>query len=245
MAKYRSTRRLNEAGKKKAPVLSPRDFKRLLYVAGQTRNPERNQLVVWLLFGAAFRITETAVIEIKDVLWKSGEIRNQVIIPGKYCKNGKAGHVFFYHKKLLAALDKYLNLRVEKRLLVVDSTDYRGLRKDSKVILSDYGKPYSLKRKLRKKTDGTMAESWACDTLQAAVTRWGRDAGIVGFTTHSGRRTFATRLSRRGANEDLLSALLRHTDTAQTYEYVDMDYTGLRKTLQALYALPKDEIEKD
>ncbi len=245
MARTRAIRRLNEIGKKKAPVLTPRDLKRLLYVAGDTRNPERNQLIVWLLFGAAFRITEVAVIEIKDVLWKSGEIRNNVIIPAKYSKNGKAGHVFFYHKKLLKALDSYLDVRVAKRLLMDDSPSYRGLKKDSKVILSDNRRPYSLKRKLRKRSDGTTAESWACDTLQSAVTKWGRDAGIEGFTTHSGRRTLATRIAKRGGSEELLCALLRHTDDGQPYEYVDMDYKGLRKTLQDLYALPNDDDKKD
>jgi len=245
MARTRAIRRLNEIGKKKAPVLTPRDLKRLLYVAGDTRNPERNQLIVWLLFGAAFRITEVAVIEIKDVLWKSGEIRNNVIIPAKYSKNGKAGHVFFYHKKLLKALDSYLDVRVAKRLLMDDSPNYRGLKKDSKVILSDNRRPYSLKRKLRKRADGTTAESWACDTLQSAVTKWGREAGIKGFTTHSGRRTLATRIAKRGGSEELLCALLRHTDDGQPYEYVDMDYKGLRKTLQDLYALPDDKTDKD
>ncbi len=245
MARTRAIRRLNETGKKKAPVLTPRDLKRLLYVAGDTRNPERNQLIVWLLFGAAFRITEVAVIEIKDVLWKSGEIRNNVIIPAKYSKNGKAGHVFFYHKKLLKALDRYLDVRVAKRLLMDDTSNYRGLKKDSKVILSDNRRPYSLKRKLRKRSDGTTAESWACDTLQSAVTKWGREAGIKGFTTHSGRRTLATRIAKRGGSEELLCALLRHTDDGQPYEYVDMDYIGLRKTLQDLYALPNDDAEKE
>ena len=245
MAKTRAIRRLTETGKKKAPVVTPRELKRLLYVARDTRNPERNELIVWLLFAAAFRITEVAVIEIKDVLWKSGKVRNQVIIPAKYSKNGKAGHVFFYHRKLLKALEEYLNLRVEKKLLAVDSTAYRGLKKDSKLILSDYRRPYSLKRKLRKRTDGTTAESWACDTLQEAVTKWGRKAGIVGFTTHSGRRTLATRIAREGGSEELLCALLRHTSDDMPYEYIDPDYTGIRKALEELNALPDDETEKE
>jgi integrase/recombinase XerD len=241
MSRTRAIRRLKESGKKKAPVLTPREFKRLLYVAGETRNPERNTLIVWLLFGAAFRITEVAVIEIKDVLWKSGKLRNKVIIPAKYCKNGLAGHVFFYHKRLLKALDAYLDLRVEKSLLTVDSPGYRGLKKDSKVILSDHRRPYSLKRKLRKRADGTTAESWACDTLQDAVTKWGREAGIKGFTTHSGRRTLATRAANRGSTEDELCVLLRHTSDNMPYEYIDSDLPGIIKTLEELYALPDDE----
>jgi integrase len=93
-------------------------LKRLLYVAGDTRNPARNQLIVWLLFGAGFRITEVTAIEIKDVIWKSWKLKNNVIIPAKYCKNNKAGHVFFYHNKLLAALERYIQSRVTNRLIL-------------------------------------------------------------------------------------------------------------------------------
>ncbi len=243
----RAIRRFRASKVKKAPVLTPREFKRLLYVAGDTRNPERNRLIVWLLFGAAFRITEVAVIEIKDVMWKSGKLRNKVIIPAKFCKNGKAGHVFFYQKKLLAALEDYIQYRVDKKLLMAhpSSDDYRGLRKDSKLILSENKQPYSLKKKKRKYTsektgEVTHTENWACDTLQHVVTRWGRNAGIKDFTTHSGRRTLATRVARRGGTEELLCVLLRHSTDDEPYGYIDPDYDGIRKTLEALYSIPED-----
>jgi integrase/recombinase XerD len=245
MPRSRAIRRLNEGGKKKAPVLTPKQLKRLLYVAGDTRNPERNQLIVWLLFAAGFRISEVAVIEIKDVLWKSGKLKNNVIIPAKYCKNNKPGHVFFYHKKLLAALERYIQLRVNKKLMMGDSTDYRGLKKDSKVILSENRRPYSLKQKKRVNSDGKEEMYLACDTLQEMVTKWGREAGIERFSTHSGRRTLATRVARRGGDERLLCTLLRHESDDQPYEYIDPDYDGIRNTLEALYALPDEEIDTE
>jgi len=243
MPRPRAIRRLRESSKKKAPVLTPKQLKRLLFVAGDTRNPERNQLIVWLLFAAGFRISEVAVIEIKDVLWKSGKLRNKVIIPAKYCKNNKAGHVFFYHKKLLAALERYIQLRVDGKLLVTEDKEYRGLKKDSKLILSENRRPYSMKQKKRKDKDGKEGIYWACDTLQDVVSKWGREAGIKGFTTHAGRRTLATRVARRGGDDRLLCTLLRHESDDQPYEYIDVDYSGIRNTLEELYALPDDEID--
>ena len=250
MPRHRAIRRFNDNSTKKAPVLTPKQLKRLLFVAGDTRNPERNQLIVWLLFAAAFRITEVAVIEIKDVMWKSGKLRNKVVIPAKYCKNGKAGHVFFYHKKLLKALEAYIQHRIEKRLQMASpvSSDYRGLRKDSKLILSENKHAYSLKRKKRVYNDEETGKDihkdhWACDTLQNVVSKWGREAGIKGFTTHSGRRTLATRIARRGGDERLICTLLRHTTEDTIYEYIDPDFDGIRKTLEALYSLPDDEID--
>ena len=239
MLRPRAIRRFKSSDKKKAPVLTPKQLKRLLFVAGQTRNPERNQLIVWLLFAAGLRITEVALIEIKDVLFKSGKLRSTAIIPAKYSKNNKPGHVFFYHRKLISALDRYINYRVERKLMLGDCSEYRGLRKDSKLILSENKRPYSLKRKERKNKAGVTEVYWVCDTLQDTVSRWGREAGVAGFTTHSGRRTFATRAARRGADERTLCALLRHETDDQPYGYIDADLPGIRKTLEAMYTFPE------
>ena len=243
MPRPRAIRRLRGSSKKKAPVLTPKQLKRLLFVAGQTRNPERNTLIVWLLFAAGFRITEVAVIEIKDVLWKSGKLKNNVIIPAKYCKNNKAGHVFFHHKKLLASLESYIKYRVANRLMMDDGDNYRGLRKDSKVILSENKRPYSLKQKKRTNKEGKEEIYWACDTLQTMATKWGREAGIERFTTHSGRRTMATRVARSGGNDELLCMLLRHESDTMPYEYIDADIVGIRRTLEALYTIDEDELD--
>lgn len=243
MARPRSIRRQSDNRKKKAPVLTPKELKRLLFVATQTRNPERNVLIVWLLFAAGFRISEVAGIEIKDVLWKSGKLKNEVIIPAKYCKNNKSGHVFFYHKKLLAALERYIRFRVEKRLMMDDGANYRGLKKDSKVILSENKRAYALKQKKRVNSEDEEKIYWACDTLQTMVTKWGREAGIKAFSTHSGRRTLGTRAALSGANEDELCALLRHESDSMPYEYTDADLKGIRRTLESLYTIEDDELD--
>lgn len=73
------------------------------------------------------------------------------------------------------------------------------------------------------------------------VSKWGREAGIVGFTTHSGRRTLATRVARSGGTEELLCTLLRHTSDDMPYEYIDADLSGIRKTLETIYTFPGDE----
>ena len=178
-------------------------------------------------------------------MWKSGKLKNNVIIPAKYCKNNKAGHVFFYHKKLLASLERYIQFRVDNRLMMDDSDDYRGLRKDSKVILSENKRPYSLKQKKRINSSGDEEIYWACDTLQTMATKWGREAGIEKFTTHSGRRTMATRVARSGGNDDLLCMLLRHESDNMPYEYIDADIAGIRRTLEALYTIDDDELDTE
>ena len=241
MARPRSIRRLGDNRTKKAPVLTPKQFKRLLFVARQTRNPERNELIIWFLFGAGFRISEVAQIEPPVVLWKSGKIRETGIIPSKYCKNGRPGHVFFYNRGLKKAIQRYVDLRVEKRHGVVESSDYCGLKKNSALILSENKRPYSLKKKIRTNKDGEKVEYWACDTLQDMVAKWGADAGIKGFSSHSGRRTLATRLARAGYDEELIAMFLRHESDSQPYEYIDADFAGLRKTITDMFSMDNEE----
>ena len=238
MPRYKPLHRYAEADTKKAPVLTPKQFDRLLYVARQTRNPERNELIVWLLFAAGLRITEVAQRKINDVLFKSGAIRTEIIVPAKISKNGKAGHAFFYHPKLRSALDRYLSIRVERDIQRGKKDEFLGLRRDSVLILSELGSPYSLKIKRRVNSSGEEVNHLACDTLQEVVSKWGREAGIVGFTTHSGRRTLATRAARNGASEEQLCALLRHTADDQPYGYIDADISGIRRVLEKLYAMP-------
>lgn len=234
MGSRRPIRRLTE-GKHKAKVLTPAELKKLIHALQLTRNPERNRLIVWLLFGAGLRITEVACIRIQDVLWPSGAIINDVRIPAKYCKGNKAGHVFFYERKLLDALERYLQVRVDKGLRTGGGAEYRGLDPLSPLILSENKQGYSLKLKKRRNQDGEVKEYWAADTLQELVTSWGKRFGIPGLSSHSGRRTFATKLTKKGISEELLQTLLRHEDADTVYEYVDVDESAIRKVIERMY----------
>lgn len=203
-----------------------------------TRNPERNAVIIWLLFGAGLRITEIAYIRVQDVLKRSGKLKTDVLIPAKYTKNGEAGHVFMHNRKLQEALDSYLRVRIAKHQRTSDdSGSYLGLQPHSPLILSENGTGYSLKKKRRINSDGEAIEYWAADTLQELVSRWGKDAGIKGFKTHSGRRTMATRLANMpGLDEQKICALMRHKSDDMPYEYIDLDRNYIINTLERMYS---------
>jgi len=65
-----------------------KELKRLIYWAREGRNPERNELIVFIQING-FRITETATITVDCVMWPSGIWRDEIIIPAKLCKNNK------------------------------------------------------------------------------------------------------------------------------------------------------------
>lgn len=71
----------------------------------------------------------------------------------------------------------------------------------------------------------------ACDALQAHITRLYRDAGLHDCSSHSGRRTFATRLVAQGHDIEVVQRLLGHADLDHTDDYLDVD----KRTLQAMF----------
>ncbi|WP_434718500.1 tyrosine-type recombinase/integrase [Paraburkholderia sp. A1BS-2L] len=57
-------------------------------------------------------------------------------------------------------------------------------------------------------------EYWAADSLQSYVTSLYRAAGLgAGDSSHSGRRTFASRLIAQGHSLDTVQILLGHSQT--------------------------------
>jgi integrase len=233
----RPIKRLIDDDIKKARVVQPKDFKKLIFIIELTRNPERNKVILFLLFMTGFRVTEVACIRIKDVLWPNGNIRDEARIPAKYTKTGTAGHVFFYNRKLVKAIDEYLFKRIEKKQRLGSSNEYRGLDPESPLVLSEKGTGYSLKKKKRTDKDGNVREYWAADTLQEVVGMWGKEAGIEGFSSHSGRRTFCTKLTNKSdVSEEMLCALLRHETDNMPYVYFDFDDEFARSVMGRMYS---------
>lgn len=99
------------------------------------------------------------------------------------------------------------------------------------------GTGYSLKKKKRINADSEEVECWAADTLQSMITSCGKDAGIKNFASHSGRRTFAARLSEvKNIDEDQLCALMRHNSNDMLYEYIDVDVGYIQKNIERMFS---------
>lgn len=79
----------------------------------------------------------------------------------------------------------------------LDRREYRGLMPETRLILTQKGSAFELSVKRRINLDGDTVEYLAADSLQSYVTGLYRAAGLsAGHSSHSGRRTFASRLVR-------------------------------------------------
>ncbi|TQV71617.1 site-specific integrase [Aliikangiella marina] len=94
---------------------------------------------------AALRVTEIALLEVRDVITPAGKLRDEVFLPARICKGTKSRTVWFSNQKTRTAIQEYIEYRIEKRWglgLIKDA--YQGLNPDSRLIFNNRGRPYGL-----------------------------------------------------------------------------------------------------
>lgn len=114
-----------------ATTLQPGQIRHLLRVTAATsRHPERDCLVLLIGLTAGMRVTEIAQIEVQDVLFPSGVLRDEISLRAAIAKGCRQRCIYLTHAKAIEALDRYLAYRIERRLRVTDETShYRGLER--------------------------------------------------------------------------------------------------------------------
>nr|WP_315222873.1 site-specific integrase [uncultured Duganella sp.] len=214
-----------------AAVLKPGQYRHLLRVTKATsRDPERDILVLMLGIHTGMRVSEIAQIEVCDVLFPSGAIRSEVSLRASITKGLRQRCIYPTNRDLVAAIDDYLALRVSRRWRMSDDPKrYRGLRPDSALVLTFKGYRYSMNTKRRINQAGQQVDYAACDALQAHVTKLYRDAGIKGGTSHSGRRTMASRLLANGVELSTVQLMLGHAELDHVDPYLEISPAQLRQ----------------
>lgn len=214
-----------------AAVLKPSQYRHLLRVTSATsRDPERDLLVLLLGIHTGMRVSEIAQIEVGDVLFPSGAIRAEVSLRARITKGLRQRCIYPTNHDLVAAIDDYLALRVVRRWRMSDDPKrYRGLRPDSTLVLTFKGYRYSMNTKRRINGAGEQVDYAACDALQAHITKLYRDAGIKGGSSHSGRRTMASRLLANGVELGTVQLMLGHAELDHVDPYLEVDKKKLRQ----------------
>lgn len=217
-----------------ATTLQPGQIRHLLRVTAATsRHPERDSLVLLLGLTAGMRVTEIAQIEVQDVLFPSGALRDEISLRAAITKGCRQRCIYLSHAKAVTALDRYLGYRAARCLRMTgDPARYRGLEPSSKLILTHKGYKFHLNTKRRVSWAGERVDYLACDSLQSHVTKLYRDAGIRGGSSHSGRRTMASRLVQQGEDVETVQLLLGHAELDHVRPYLQVS----QKRLEAMFA---------
>lgn len=228
----------------RARALYPREIKHALKASNASLNPLRNQLVLLLSHCCGLRITEIALLRVRDVMFSSGELKREVQLPAAITKSHRSRLAWLSHRDLQRVLEQWIEYRRDKKLgTKPGERRYKGLNPDSKLVLSNRGSGYTLQPKQRQLDSGEVRTYRAADSLEQALRNLYRKCGLQGASSHSGRRSYATNLIMiQGVDLDTVSKLLGHSDPSHTLPYIEIRTERIRDMYATAldYSMPFD-----
>ncbi len=112
------------------------------------------------------------------------------------------------------------NSKVQKVLL-----DYIEERKADKKLPFNYNAPLFLSQN---------GDKFSPNSLQQLFGQLYKQAGIIGASSHSGGRSFATKLIERGVDIKAVSRLMGHASISMTAQYVEDNPVRLKRIAEEL-----------
>jgi len=195
---------LGELCMKQARTLDDREFRRVLDHIASRSHAARNRAMLLMTFYGGFRVGEVAQLRMADVFDVEGKVKPEIQLDGERVKNKHARTVF-------------LSDRLRKEL---------SLYRTSLKVLGDQLPLFpTQKSPERGFTPNTAAQHFS--SIYKA-------AGLVGATSHSGRRTFITRLANKGVGVRLLASLAGHRSITTTQRYIDVNDDMARAAVELI-----------
>lgn len=139
------------------------------------------------------RSKEMSSLKIRDVVDSTGEFKTEVLLKRNMTKNSKQRRFYLTNEKLIKVLADYLKQRKTENTYGLDSA----------LILSQKNGHFNP------------------NTMQQLFARMYGAVGLDGASSHSGRRTFATRCLENGVGIKNLQTLLGHSSINTTATYAE------------------------
>ena len=178
---------------KQAKTLTQPELRRVLDYIATRPHAARNRAIVLCTFLGGFRVGEVASLRYADVMDGIGNVRDEIQLLPEQTK-GRHGRVVFVSAKLKRELEHYLK-------------SHPPTKPEDRLF-------YTQKRAGQGFTPNTLAQHF--HYLY-------KSAGIMGASSHSGRRTFITNLASKGISVRVLASLAGHRSIAVTQKYIDVN----------------------
>lgn len=193
---------------KQAKILSKQQTDALYLSLALTRNPERNRLIFLLSIKAGLRAKEIAELTWSMVLDASGSIAEQISLENSASK-GKSGRTIPINRHLKGNLEEHL---------------------DRALVRSTLGELLQL-RIVQTQRGGATSAQVIVNMFQG----WYAKFGLLGCSSHSGRRTFITNAAKKissvGGSLRDVQWLAGHSSLQTTQRYIDGDSDARRKVV--------------
>ena len=190
---------------KQAKILSKKQIDQLLWYVGTSRNAMRNRIIVLLSVRAGLRAKEIAGLTWAMITDADGEISDSIHLTDEASK-GKSGRIIPLNMKLRHELE--------------DWREHEAKRHGFNVATS-----YVVSTERAGKT--------SAQAIVNMFSAWYVETGLVGCSSHSGRRTFITNAARQittvGGSLRDVQMLAGHSSLAVTQRYIEGDSEARRK----------------
>jgi len=174
------------------------------------RNGLRNQTIFLLSVKGGFRSKEISELRWEEVINSDGEVDDSISLTNRSSKGKKGGRKIPLHKDLKKNLIEMLDL-------VKDKSDYSP--KDN-VIQTERQK------------------STSSQSIVNMFFNWYSKLGLVGCSSHSGRRTFITNTSKKislvGGSLRDIQMMVGHSSLQTTQRYIEGDSESQRKVVDLI-----------
>ena len=195
---------------KQSKVLNKSQIEMVSNYLRSKRNGLRNQTIFLLSVKVGLRSKEISQLSWKEVCNSDGKIGDYINLTNKTSK-GKSGRIIPLHRDVKQNLIELLDIH----------RGYMGFNINSSFIVRTERSPFT--------------------TSQSIVNmfqRWYRTLGLIGCSSHSGRRTFITETSKKislvGGSLRDVQMMVGHSSLQTTQRYIESDSESQRKVVDLL-----------
>lgn len=161
-------------------------------------------------------------------------LRNRLIILMQHLSGMRVGEVAALQYGDVVDVDG--TVKAEVRLTAAQTKGNRSrvvlLPERLRAELAHYVQQHPNKRSDRPLFYTERSVGFTADTLTHIVNGLYKRAGLDGCSSHSGRRTFITRLAEQGVSARVLQQLAGHQNLATTQKYIDIKPSMLRAAVE-------------
>ena len=196
---------------KQSKVLNKSQIEMVSQYLRSKRNGLRNETIFLLSVKSGLRSKEISQLQWKYVLKSDGEtIDDYINLPNSSSK-GKSGRIIPLHK----------SIRENLQLLLIEHKKYRSFDLNSSFIVRTERSPFTSSQSVV-----NMFQSWY------------RKLGLLGCSSHSGRRTFITETSKKislvGGSLRDIQMMVGHSSLQTTQRYIESDNESQRKVVNLI-----------
>lgn len=196
-----------------ARVLTERELRRVLNFCNTQPHATRNRTMLLCTHMAGMRVGEVAALRVSDVLAMDGTVKEEIALSAQQTKGNKARTVLV-PRKLRDELTSYLQQRYGlANLQAVTQTDTQ------RALFPTQKNPQ---------------RGFTANTLCQLFHKIYKDSQMYGATSHSGRRTFITKLADKGVGVRVLMALAGHKSIATTQRYIELNPTIMKAAVELI-----------